>query len=360
MKMKIAIDVSPVIYGTGVSVYTSRLVENLLKIDTKNIYLLFGGSLRRRSELITFSKKLKGDFITKFFYIPPTIFDVFSNRFNLVSVERFTGNIDVYHSSDWAQFKSNAFNVTTVHDLAPILLPKQTHPKIVSTHKRRISKVIKEADRIIVPSISTKNDLAKLGVQENRIRVIHEALSLDFSSITNEDIQRVKHKFNLNGNYSLSIGSVKRKNLKNIIQAFEKAGGDSNLKQHVIVGSGDEDNRRGVRFTGRVTDRDLMSLYKGADVLVYASLYEGFGLPILEAFAAGIPVVTSNISSMPEIAGDAGVLVDPMSVEDITNGINKAIKNKKDLVRKGKIQLKKFSWEKAAYETLKVYEERQR
>lgn len=355
--MKIAIDVSAIIYGTGVSVYTSRLVENLLKIDRKNNYILFGGSLRKRNELISFSKNLKGNFKTRFFYLPPTLADALANRFNLVSAEMLVGDINVYHSSDWAQFKSKAFKVTTVHDLAPILLPKQTHPKIVSTHKRRLKKVIKEADRIIVPSVSTKNDLINLGANKNNIRVIHEALGRDFTDITDEDVKLVKKKFNLNGNYSLSIGTAKRKNLDNIIRAFEKASGDANLKHHVVVGAGKNSDLRGVRFTGYISDREIMSLYKGASVLVYTSLYEGFGLPILEAYAAGVPVVTSNVSSMPEVAGSGAILVNPQSVEDITEGIKKAIANKNDLRAKGKIQLAKFSWEKAAHETLKVYEE---
>jgi len=355
--MKIAIDISAVIYGTGVSVYTENLVANLLKVDPKSKYILMGGSLRRRGELKAFAQRLAGDFETRFSFLPPTVADMLSNQLNLVSVESLVGEVGVYHSSDWAQFRSKAFKVTTVHDLAPILMPNQTHPKIVATHKRRLQKVIKEVDRIIVPSLATKKDLVNLGASENKIRVIHEALARDFSELDPKDIEEVRRKFKLHGNYSLSIGAVKRKNLQNIIPAFEKASSNADLSKHVVVGRGEAQDGRGVRFTGQVTDRELIALYAGASLLIYASSYEGFGLPILEAFAAGIPVVTSNVSSMPEVAGDAAVLVDPTSIDDISEGIIKAIESKKDLVKKGKQQLKKFSWEKAARETLAVYNE---
>ncbi len=358
--MKIAIDVSAVIYGTGVSVYTRRLVQSLLKIDAKNDYIIFGGSLRRKTELEDFAKGLDGKFETKFSLLAPSLADVLSNRLDILAVEKLVGKVDVYHSSDWAQFKAHAFKVTTVHDLAPILFPKETHPKIVEVHNRRLHKVLREEDRVIVPSQATQKDLVKFGLSENKIRVIPEALSLDFSHVSQEQIERAKKKFKLHGNYSLSVGTVKRKNIGRIIAAFEKASGRTELGQHVVVGAGEAHGGRGVRFTGHISESELVALYMGASVLVYASIYEGFGLPILEAFAAGIPVVTSNISSMPEIAGNAAVLVDPTNIDAISNGIIEAINNKQLLVAKGSKQLKKFSWEKSARETLKVYEESQK
>ncbi len=355
--MKIAIDISSIIYGTGVSVYTRNLIQNLLEIDTKNDYILFGGSLRRRKELKSFVKNLEGRFVARLVFLPPTLADFFSNRLNLLSAERLVGNIDVYHSSDWAQFKSRAFNVTTIHDLSPILFPKQTHPKIVAVHRRRLEKVLKEANRVIVPSLATKKDLVNFGIKEDIIRIIPEAQSLDFSKVSAKEVARVKKKFRLHGNYSLSVGTAKRKNLDRIIASFEKVRSKVGLGQHVIVGIGEVQDDRGVRFTGHVSERELIALYKGASVLIHASLYEGFGLPILEAFAAGVPVVTSNVSSMPEVADDAAILINPLSVEDITEGIEKAIAHKKDLIYKGRKRLSKFNWKFTARETLKVYEE---
>ena len=110
-------------------------------------------------------------------------------------------------------------------------------------------------------------------------------------------------------------------------------------------------------WLGHIPIEDLPALYTGALTLVYASLYEGFGLPILEAMACGCPVVTSNISSMPEISGEAAILVDPTDVKSIACGIEKALVTRSDLVKKGLARVKQFSWEKAARGTLKVYQE---
>ncbi len=110
----------------------------------------------------------------------------------------------------------------------------------------------------------------------------------------------------------------------------------------------------GVRFVGYVPDEDLPKLYSGATAFVFPSLFEGFGLPVLEAFACDCPVLTSNLSSLPEVAGDAAILVDPYSVEDIKRGLQKVVdpKIRRDLIKKGKTQLQKFSWTRAAEETL--------
>ena len=112
-------------------------------------------------------------------------------------------------------------------------------------------------------------------------------------------------------------------------------------------------------FTGYISKEDKAALYSGATCLVYPSLYEGFGLPVLEAMKCGCPVLTSNISSLPEVAGQAAILVDPLDVEEIARGLGEVINNqekREDLINKGFAQAKKFSWEKAAKETLKAYE----
>ncbi|MEK7518706.1 MAG: glycosyltransferase family 1 protein, partial [Patescibacteria group bacterium] len=111
---------------------------------------------------------------------------------------------------------------------------------------------------------------------------------------------------------------------------------------------------------GHVPQNDLVALYSGAEALVYASLYEGFGLPILEAMQAGCPVATSNISSMPEVAGDAAVLVDPREPQDIAKGIEKVLSNRESWIKKGFARAKEFSWERTAKRTLEVYREAER
>src|SRR3989337_3862196 len=144
--MKVGIDISGVIYETGVSVYTKNLVENLLKIDTLNEYVLFGGSLRRFGELQGKALSLlakRPNCKATIYPIAPSLAHFLWNRLHVFPIENLVGKIDVFHSSDWTQPKTKAFSITTIHDLVPLLYPKLSHPKIVSTHRARLKWVIK-------------------------------------------------------------------------------------------------------------------------------------------------------------------------------------------------------------------------
>ena len=329
--MKIGIDISQIVYGTGVSVYTQNLIENLLKQDKKNDYLLFGGSLRQKDKLQKFGAKV--------FSFPPTLADFVWNRLHVFPIENFLGPIDVFHSSDWTQPPTKAKKITTIHDLAVLRYPETFPPKIVSVHQRRLKWVKKEIDMIIAVSQATKKDIVELlAIPEEKIKVIYEAVGEDFQPQSLAKIEKIKKKYQIKGDYLLAFAGPARKNLKRI----KKACKGFNL---FIIGE------------PYISKEDLPPLYSGARCLVYASLYEGFGLPILEAMKCGCPVVTSNVSSMPEVAGEAGILVDPLNVKNIAKGINQAIKNRQELVNKGFAQVKKFSWEKTAKETLMVYQE---
>jgi len=358
--MRIGVDISSIVYGTGVSVYTENLVRNLLLADKENDYVLFGGSLRRMGEIRVFLRTLKGgSFTSKVLPIPPTMTDIIWNRLHLLPIEIFTGRTDVFHSSDWAQPPLAAFKITTVHDLAPIKLPRYTHPKIVSVHKARLNWVIKEVDRVIVPSQSTKADLADYGVNKDKIRVIPEAPSVIFKPAKKYEIERLKKKYKIFGKYLLAVGINPRKNTKRIIDAFHltKAGEDIKL---VLVGEQTfmkVEEERNIRIVGHVLENEMSAFYSGAEALVYPSIYEGFGLPVLEAFACGCPVVTSDISSLPEVAGDAAILVDPYDVGAIVDGLKRALRNKKALASKGLARVEEFNWTNVAKRTLDVYKE---
>lgn len=360
--MKIAIDISQIVYGTGVSVYTKNLVKNLLKIDSENNYFLFGGSLRRGFDLRSFLAGLQGSsFEGKVYPVPPVLADFVWNKLHIAPIEWFTGKVDVFHSSDWTQPPSSAFNVTTVHDLSSIISPafskKDWIRDVSKTHSRRLELVKKEVDRIIVPSNATKKDLIDLDFNPERIRVIPEAVEDEFKKSSEVEVFEVKKKYNLIRPYLLTIGVGGRKNTERLIRAFEDVRSKSKLDL-VLVGTANyQASVRGVNTIGHITNPDLSALYSGAEVLVYPSLYEGFGLPILQAFATGCPVVTSNVSSMPEVAGDAAVLVDPYSVESIAEGVKSALRRKETLIKLGLERIKEFSWEKTAKQTLRVYEE---
>ena len=341
--MKIGIDISQIVYGTGVSVYTKSLVENLLKIDKENEYTFFFASLRKKIPNFKFQIPNKSQIQNsklKTFKIPPTLLEILWNKLHILPIEKFIGKVDVFHSSDWTEPPAKkAVKVTTIHDLAVLRYPEAFPKKIVEVHKRKLEWVKKESKLIIAVSQATKKDIIKfLGIPEEKIKVIYEACTDEFKPQDKEKIKTVKNKYGIADDYLLAFSGPKRKNLQRIKEACR------GFDLFVI----------GQPF---VDHQDLPALYSGSSGLIYASLYEGFGLPILEAMACGCPVVTSNVSSMPEVAGKAAVLVDPYSLESIAGGIKEALKRREELKKLGFIQVKKFSWEKCAKETLKVYEE---
>ena len=349
--MRIAIDISQVVYGTGVSHYRRHIAELLPKIDETNEYVLFAGAFRRRQEILTAFPK------AKVFPIPPVIADIVWNKLHTLPIEKLIGEVDLVHTSDWAEPPSKLPKITTVHDLIPFKFPRIVPKVILSVHRDRIKWVAKESRRVIVPSENTKKDLVGFGFDESVIRVIPEAPNLDRAK--DIDVQNVKRKYQIHSDYIISIGTKPWKNLDRIISAFHLSKSGKNLKLIVAgerKGTSFEDER-GIRFLGYVPDGDLSPLLTGAKALVFTSLYEGFGVPILDAFNCSVPVVTSNVSSMPEVAGGAAVLVDPYNVNSIAEGIEKVLSAPKTYISLGSKRVKDFSWSKCAQETLEIYKE---
>jgi glycosyltransferase involved in cell wall biosynthesis len=205
--------------------------------------------------------------------------------------------------------------------------------------------------------VSTKKDLLELGVLENIIRVIPEAPTLARSS--DQVVTAVKAKYNIKGDYLVAIGITRLKNTLNIIKAFHLARSGKDVKL-ILIGRSVGLNlvgERNVRVLGFVPQNDLSALMTGSRGLVFASLYEGFGIPILDAMSCGVPVVTSNLGSMKEISGDAACLVDPNSTSSISEGIEKILRGPKSYIDKGLKHVQMFSWEKTAKMTLDVYRE---
>lgn len=361
--MKIGIDISQLAFpGTGVAIYTQNLVENLLKIDKENQYIFFFSSLRQSPP-----ENLKSNL--KSYKFPPMLLEFIWNRLHVLSVEKLVGKVDIFHTSDWLEPPAKCSKVTTIHDLAIFKYPETFISRgghdIVSNFKRKLKWVKKESKIIIAVSQSTRNDIVEiLGIPEKKIKVIYEACDTEFTKKSTGDTEKMKRKYGIDGRYILAVGTREpRKNLKRVIEAYEMLG--SNEMKLVIVGKfgwGEEMSNlkpqtSNLKLLDYVPHGDLPALYSGSECFVYPSLYEGFGLPILEAMSCETPVVTSNVSSMPEVAGRAAVFVNPEDTEDIARGIEEALQNRNDLIRKGKERVKEFSWEKTARETLKIYQE---
>lgn len=358
--MKIAIDISQAIYGTGVSVYTKNLVSSLTKYFPEDEFILFGGSLRRKNELYRLAKKLRGT--PRIFPLPPTLMDFVWNSIHLLPIETFTGPVDIIHTSDWTEPPSKYPKVTTVHDLVPFKYPHTTTDSIRNAHKKRLAWVMRESDRIIAVSESTKSDLMTiLRIPEEKIVVIPEGVEERYTPQPLEIIEMAKKHYKTGDDYIFALSTIEpRKNHPGLIQAFKLVREKYPNLKLLIGGRFREDSmarpEEGVIMPGYIPDADLPSLYSGCLAFVMPSFYEGFGLPPLQAMACGAAVAVSNISSLPEVVGSAGILFDPESVDSIATGIIKAIENRSTLRSKSLTQAAKFSWKKAAIATHKVYQ----
>lgn len=365
--MRIGIDVSQVVYeGTGAATYTKELLKALLSQDHANEYTLFAGSLRLHPKLEKFTQSLPQSVTSHFVYLPPTILNIIWNELHFLPVETFMGKLDVFHASDATQPPSKAKKVTTVHDLVAYHFPQTLQKAQVQIQKKRLAWVKKEADAIIAVSEATKRDLITLlEIPESKITVIYEGVSSEFNASLRsqyEKIAQVRGKYKLPEKYLLNVGTLQpRKNLVRLIEAYKK------LKNPPLLavagksgwGKGAEVAKH-VKILGFVPQKDLPYLYAGAYGFVYPAIYEGFGLPVLEAMACGTPVVTSNTSSLLEVGGDAAIFVDPHDLASIYEAIKQLLTlfetDYQSMQQKGIAHAKQFTWEKAAQETLAVYQ----
>lgn len=260
--------------------------------------------------------------------------------------------------------------VVSIHDLVWMEYP-ETMTRFGKTLERCLMpRSIRVASKVICSSYSTERDVGeRFCVPEERLHAIPLASFIGFSA-GSLPVSSLAHQ---KKPYILSVGTLEpRKNLKASLQAFANLVHQTNLDRHFYLigatGWGDssliqlisdlkvEDR---VTVLGRLTDEELRQWYAGADVFLMPSLYEGFGLPLVEAMSFGVPVITSNISSMPEVAGDGGILVDPFSVDDIQGAIRKLCSDadlRSALSLKAKARAEQFSWDKAAEQTLAVLE----
>lgn len=349
--------------GTGVARYVSGLTESLLDAGSEHEFLLFAGALRQRTFYINLKQSVPWSSAEWVILpLPPKIAGLALNSLN-IPIEKLIGYVDLFHCSDWVEPNSVCPRLTTVHDLVFVKYPETVDKLIRETQAKRLKKIVMGNTHIIADSMSTKNDLMEIyGLPTSRIDVIYPGISPAYLPPSIKEIERVKTKYHLPNDYILSLGTQEpRKNIARLIEATRdlsiplvltgKYGWGDTLTPGVKGAL-----TPGVLPLGFVEDIDLPALYCGATVFAYPSLYEGFGFPVLEAMACGTPVVTSNISSLPEVAGDAAILVNPNAVDSIKSGIELAIKNRENLIKKGLIQSKKFSWSVCAKQVLEVYE----
>jgi len=292
----------------------------------------------------------------------------FSNYFS-------SRNFDLYFEPNFIPLNIRARHiVVTIPDFSFAIFPHWHTRETVRYFRKHFWKKIKMADRVIVISDFIKNEaIHRFGFPEDLLTTIHLGFDQDvFRVYTPQDLIPVKNQYRLPENFILFVGSIEpRKNLKNLLYAYMNLE-ESFRKEFklVLVGFKGWENdelmkmlknlKSDVLYIGYVPENELGKFYNLARVLVYPTLYEGFGLPALEAMACGCPVIASNVASLPEICGQAGYYINPYEVKSITEGIDKVLKDddlRNSLIGKGLERCKQFSWEKSARDHLKVFEE---
>lgn len=385
--MKIAIDYLAVLgKRTGIGQYTVSLVNALAGLDSKNTYTLYVLVPFYYHLLHPEYKKIDLPAAPNF----KPVFKTIPVPFQLFPYFQFPGtpsffreymlgglDADVVHSNTFCvpRFRDRKKRlVVTIYDVSVL-----THPEC---HKRTnrefclrgIKDAVRYADHIIAISEHTKNDLIKyFNAPEELITVTHLAAGPDYHEVKDgRALNAARVKYGLPENYILFVGSLEpRKNVRALLNAYSKlperlrkdfflviAGAKGWLNSDIPGLVKDLGISGGVRFTGYIDNNDIASVYSGAAVFVYPSLYEGFGLPILEAMSCGTPVVTSNTSSMPEVAGDAAELVPPSDTGEIAAALERVLENaglRMEMREKGLKRASMFSWERCARETLDVY-----
>ncbi len=274
---------------------------------------------------------------------------------------------DLFLSTDgWVPLKAKCDVVNVIHDLNFEHFPEFIKPKTRNYYNKYFHQFAKKSTRIATVSNYTKDDINKLySIPLDIIDVVYNGSNSCYKPLDDIQKENIKKEYTNGNDYFLFVGTIhKRKNLDNIFRAFDKFKKENNNNiKFVVVGNkkwwaGDiEDSynnmefKDDVIFLGRLDEEELAKIYASSIALVYASLFEGFGIPIIEAFNAETAVITSNVTSMPEVAGDAALLVNPLDVDEIANSLKSLAYNKElrdSLIEKGKIRKLLFSWDKTA------------
>ena len=369
--MRIAIDSRILVshFRGGILVYTERLVEHLAQLDPVNRYDLLFSGLRLDAETVQLS--VGPNFSRTVLPVPDREFRGKNWLWSEVAVPlrcAWSG-ADIYHLPAFHELTHfpGVKRVITVHDLR-----SQHIQDVEAQDLDAIRESCRVADAVITVSDFTKEDVVRyLGVPARKVTTVHLGVDEVFGVVDSEQrLAAFRERLGLPGPFFLCLGLVPRKNIDRLVQAYaafphkeafplvlaghlggqwvERYRGlieDLGLQRHVIL-------------PGAVSTEDLVLLYNTAHAFVFPSLCEGFGIPVLEAMACGAPVLTSNLSALPEVVGDAALLVDPRDTAAITRGMERLAEDEdlhRDLARRGKARARRFTWQRMAREILEVY-----
>lgn len=354
--MKIGIDCQSLAgAASGLGQYTRKLIEWLPQVDSQNHYYFFHCW-----------KNFRGKTYDRLLWENGALpFKAFGHKLDVLHVPAFAVPL----------IKAARRIVVTVHDLIGVIFPEHLSLPSRFYWSKWLPFVNRNADLIMADSECTKSDIVRyMKFAPGKIRVIPLAADEKFSVQKHaSELDNVCIKYSIQRPFVLFLGNVEpRKNLPRLIQAFHRVKFQGEIKhQLVIAGSRSwpypelvqlcrqSGVMESIKFIDYVEANDIVSLYQASDLFVFPSLYEGFGLPILEAMACGIPVITSNVSSMPEVGGNAVYYVNPCKEEEIAKAIHEVLTDRgawHELQRKGRERVRQFSWKRTAQETQQVFE----
>ncbi len=378
---RITIDCTPAIHqSAGIGRLTREVVRALLQRESSHSFTLFcmgrGGpsAMAELSRLATLTSRAS-------VAVTPLndrwLYRLWHRARLPLSVELFAGQSDLYHATDFVlpPVMPGQRTVLTVHDLTFERAPDAAPPQLLRFLKRVVPQSVRRAHHLIADSQATARDLTTLyAVPPERVTVIYSGVEARFRPLdASSSAPGVAPEKRVWGDapFVLTVGTLQpRKNHLTLVRAFAQvarrlpdlqlviAGGKGWMYDAVTAEVARLNLAQRVRFIGFVDDADLPDLYRAARVFAFPSLYEGFGLPPLEAMACGVPVVASNASSLPEVVGDAGLLVDPLDVEGLAEALTRAVVDESwraQAIGRGLARARQFTWTRAAEQLLAVY-----
>lgn len=391
--MKIGVDARVLMdkYYSGVSEYAANLLNAIFALDSENDYKLFYNSFCNLDGRFKPWNRANSQVIAS--HIPNKIFNYLGQKiFSYPKIDKELGGVDVFLSPhfNFTELSKDTKRIITVHDLSFLRYPEFFSVRKNIWHRALgVKKIIKKADLIIAVSENTKQDIIELvGIAPEKIKVIYSGnnvskkdLTEDEKNIFNNEAAEFLAKNNLTGRLVLYLGTIEpRKNISGLIAAYNelrdkdiKSGANkfSDLKL-VLAGASGWKNKKiytewrkspyknDIVFLGYISQKEKEILYNSAAVFVYPSYYEGFGFPPLEAMTYGLPVICSNISSLPEVVSDAALIINPFEIKEITEAMEMILSDevlRQSFVKKGYERAKIFTWEKTAQEYLKTFKE---
>lgn len=369
--MRVGLDISPLTSArTGVGNYCYYLLKHLLRLESGCEFAGFSSG-RSRIEL----GELAGMLPHRHVPVPTRALYAVWSTLRAPKVDSLLGGVDVFHATNYfVPPTKSARRVVTFHDLAFLVAPELCSPKIRRTFSKGIKRFATEADAIIACSESTKADIIRLlGVDASKVTVAYEAVDEDFAP--GEDKEKAAAHLaahhGVRGPFFLFVGTLEpRKNIPTLLRAFASIASDVPHDLVLVGGIGWNaatifDTIEELGLSQRVVQLgflnshdELAAFYSAAEAFVFPTLYEGFGLPILEAMKCGCPVITSNISSAPEVAGDAALCHDPRDAGAFAQSMRNVVEDaqlRETLAARGIEQARRFSWESCARTTIDVY-----